>query len=415
MPEETIGTGILEILPNGSGLLRAAPDFEPSPGDAYVAPAQIRRFNLRPGHSVTGPTRAPRGGERHRSLLKVEAVEGRPPEEAAGWPDFATLTAEAPTVRLYLERGHEPVSMRVVDLLAPIGKGQRGLIVAPPFAGKTRFLTDVAGSVAARYPDMVLLLLLVDERPEEVTDMRRAGAGQVIASSFDSDATNHIRVAELTLARAQRLVEAGRDVFLLLDSLTRLGRASNMALEGPGRRGDRAPGRGPRGDRRESGGAGKGDGGFSPPRSFASGRTLSGGLDPAALRFPRRMFGAARAVAGGGSLTLLATALVETGSRLDDLIFEEFKGTGNWELRLDRKLAERRLFPAVDVGATGARGEERLYTPDELRAAHLLRRILQEKGRTPDERLARLLASLEKTADNAELLRRLLAGQTGGG
>jgi transcription termination factor Rho len=316
--------------------------------------------------------------------LRIDAVEGRPPEEAARWPDFATLTAETPTQRLYLERGREPLSMRVVDLLAPIGKGQRGLIVAPPFAGKTRFLTDIAGSIAARYPEMVLLLLLVDERPEEVTDMRRAGAGQVIASSFDSDPANHIRVAELTLARAQRQVEAGRDVFLLLDSLTRLGRASNMALEGPGR-GGRGPARG----------------------SVATGRTLSGGLDPAALRFPRRMFGAARAVADGGSLTLLATALVETGSRLDDLIFEEFKGTGNWELRLDRKLAERRLFPAVDIGATGARGEERLYTPEELRGAHLLRRILQEKGRTADERLARLIASLEKTADNAELLRRM--------
>lgn len=395
MPEETIGTGILEVLPNGSGLLRVSADFEPSPGDAYIAPAQIRRFNLRPGHRVTGPTRAPRGGERHRSLLRVEAVEEQSPEEAARWPDFATLTAEAPTERLYLERGHEPLSMRVVDLLAPVGKGQRGLIVAPPFAGKTRFLTDIAASIAARYPEMTLLLLLVDERPEEVTDMRRAGAGQVIASSFDSDAANHLRVAELTLARAQRLVEAGRDVFLLLDSLTRLGRASNMALEGPGRRSDRPDGR-------------PGARAIASSRAVASGRTLSGGLDPAALRFPRRMFGAARAVAGGGSLTLLATALVETGSRLDELIFEEFKGTGNWELRLDRKLAERRLFPAVEIGATGVRGEERLYTPDELRAAHLLRRILQEKGRTPDERLARLLASLEKTADNAELIRRLL-------
>jgi transcription termination factor Rho len=387
MPEETIGTGILEILPNGSGLLRAGPNFEPAPGDAYVAPAQIRRFNLRAGHRVSGSVRAPRGAERHPSLLRVETVEGGLPEEAARWPDFTTLTAEAPSQRLYLERGHEPLSMRVVDLLAPIGKGQRGLIVAPPFAGKTRFLTDIAGSVAARYPEMTLLLLLVDERPEEVTEMRRAGAGQVIASSFDSDAVNHLRVAELTLARAQRLVEAGRDVFLLLDSLTRLGRAANMALEAPGR-GARGPARGP----------------------VASGRTLSGGLDPAALRFPRRMFGAARAVEGGGSLTLLATALVDTGSRLDELIFEEFKGTGNWELRLDRKLAERRLFPAVEISATGARGEERLYTSDELRAAHLLRRILQEKGRTPEERLARLLASLEKTADNAELMRRLVGG-----
>jgi transcription termination factor Rho len=367
MSEETIGTGILEILGNGSGLLRTAADFEPAAADAYVAPAQIRRFNLRPGHQVTGSVRPPRGAERHRSLLRVDAVEGEPPETAARWPEFASLTAETPCVRLRLEHGRDRMGVRAIDLLAPVGKGQRGVIVAPPYAGKTRFLSEIAGSVTALYPEMTLFLLLVDERPEEVTELRRAGAGQVIASSFDSDAQNHLRVAELTLARAQRLVEAGRDVFLLVDSLTRVTRAANLAISG-------------------------------------SGRTLSGGLDPAALRFPRRMFGAARAVEGGGSLTLLATALIDTGSRLDQLIFEEFKGTGNWELKLDRALAERRLFPAIDIAATSVRGEERLYTSEELRAAHLLRRHLQETGRTSEERIARLIGYLEKTPDNAALI-----------
>jgi transcription termination factor Rho len=374
MSEETIGTGVLEILPNGSGLLRRGADFAPSSADAYVAPAQIRRFNLRPGHAVTGAIRPPRGGERYHSLLRVDAIEGEPPERAARWPEFSTLTAETPHSRLRLENGSDRLGVRAIDLLAPVGKGQRGLIVAPPYAGKTRFLSEIAVSVATRYPEIALMLLLIDERPEEVTDLRRAGAGQVIASSFDSDSQNHLRVAELTLARAQRLVEAGRDVFLLVDSLTRLARSSNLAISG-------------------------------------SGRTLTGGLDPAALRFPRKMFGAARAVEGGGSLTLFATALVDTGSRLDDLIFEEFKGTGNWELKLDRRLAERRLFPAIDIAATSARGEERLYDEDELRAVHRLRRHLQESHRAAEERAAQFLAYLEKTPDNANLLRRVLGAQ----
>jgi transcription termination factor Rho len=327
----------------------------------------VRRFALRVGDRVAGSARPPRGSEKSAVLETVETVESRPPAEARERPAFESLVAQSPDVRLRLETGRESVAGRILDLFAPVGKGQRGVIVAPPFAGKTSLLEAIARSIAATYPEITLQLLLVDERPEEVTDLRRAKLGEVIASSFDSSPANHLRVAELALARAQRLVEWGGDVFLLLDSLTRLTRAANLAISG-------------------------------------SGRTLSGGLDPAALRFPRRFLGAARQVEGGGSLTILATALVDTGSRLDDLIFEEFKGTGNWELRLDRKLAERRLFPAIDIDASGTRREELLIPPDELAAAHRIRRYLLKFSPDRIARTERLLQLIERTDNNARLL-----------
>jgi transcription termination factor Rho len=359
--------GILELTPQGHGFLRLQQDFEPGPQDPFVPPGMVRRFALRAGDRVAGPTRPPRGSERSAALEAVVTVEGRPPEDARARPAFESLTALSPDVRMRLETGRESVAGRLLDLFAPVGKGQRGVIVAPPFAGKTSLLEAIGRSVAAGYPEVDLQLLLVDERPEEVTDLRRSGIGQVIASSFDSSPANHLRVAELALARAQRLVEWGGDVFILLDSLTRLTRAANLAITG-------------------------------------SGRTLSGGLDPAALRFPRRFLGAARQVEGGGSLTILATALVDTGSRLDDQIFEEFKGTGNWELRLDRKLAERRIFPAVDLDASGTRREELLVPAEELAAAHRIRRYLHRFSPDRMARTERLLQLIERTENNERLL-----------
>jgi transcription termination factor Rho len=366
----------LDLAPQGHGFLRSAESLEPGPRDAFAPPGVVRRYGLRVGDRVVGSARAARGGEKSPVLESVEAVDGRPLAEARQRPAFETLTAQSPDVRLRLETGRESVAGRLLDLFAPVGKGQRGVIVAPPFAGKTSLLEAIGRSVAAKHPEITLQFLLVDERPEEVTDLRRAGLGQVIASSFDSPHANHLRVAELALARAQRLVEWGGDVFILLDSLTRLTRAANLSISG-------------------------------------SGRTLSGGLDPAALRFPRRFLGAARQVEGGGSLTILATALVETGSRLDDLIFEEFKGTGNWELRLDRKLAERRLFPAIDIDASGTRREELLVPPEELEAAHRIRRYLHKFSPDRIARTERLLQLIEKTPDNAALLELARGRQAG--
>jgi len=366
-------TGVLEIQENGNGFLRLRPDLDRGPEDPYIAASQIRRFGLRPGQEVTGLVRPARGGERSPAVERVEAVEGLPPDEARRLPSFTDLPAEPPTHRLCLESTPERLTTRALDLLAPVGKGQRGLIVSPPKAGKTRFLEDIAAGIVENYPEIVLQLWLIDERPEEVTVFRRLGAGQVIAASFDDASGGQLRLAELALARAQRLVERGRDVFVLVDSLTRLARAANLQVTG-------------------------------------SGRTLSGGLDTRALQFPRRLFGAARQVEGGGSLTLLATALVETGSRLDDFVFEEFKGTGNWEVRLDRRLAERRLFPALDVAASGTRREELLYSEKEAPVIQRLRRRLLDAGQPPFGPSERLITLLQNSPSNARLIEGMARG-----
>ena len=320
--------------------------------------------------------RPPAGKERHPSLLAVETVEGEPAERAAVRPLFDSLTAVSPEVRLRLESGASDLTGRAIDLLAPLGRGQRGLIVAPPKAGKTRILQQIARSVARTAPDITLLLLLIDERPEEVTDFRREGFGQVFASSFDAEPRSHLHLARLVMARAERLVERGRHVFILLDSLTRLARASNLGARG-------------------------------------TGRSLSGGMDAAALTMPRQFLGDARAIEGGGSLTILATVLVETGSRLDELIFEEFKGTGNWEVRLERRVAERRLYPAIDVAASGTRREELLVPAEELEAVNKLRRYLLDFAPEPERRTERLLNLLQTTSSNAELLERVRRGPLG--
>jgi transcription termination factor Rho len=366
-------TGILEIQETGNGFLRLHPDLDRGPDDPYIAVSQIRRFGLRPGQEVTGYVRPARGGERSPAVERVEAVEGMTPDEARRLPQFADLPAEPPSHRLRLETSADRLTTRALDLLAPVGKGQRGLIVAPPKAGKTRFLEEIAAGIVTNSPDISLQLWLIDERPEEVTVFRRLGAGQVIAASFDDVSGGQLRLAELALARAQRLVERGRDVFVLVDSLTRLARAANL----------QAPG---------------------------GGRTLTGGLDTRALQFPRRLFGAARQVEGGGSLTLLATALVETGSRMDDFVFEEFKGTGNWEVRLDRRLAERRMFPAIDVAASGTRREELLFSEKELPVMLRLRRRLVEAGQAPFGPTERLISLLQNSASNAQLLEGIARG-----
>jgi transcription termination factor Rho len=364
---------VLEIQENSNGFLRLRADLDRGSQDPYVAASQIRRFGLRPGQEVTGLVRPARGSERSPALERVEAVEGLPPDDARRLPSFVDLPAEPPTHRLRLETTPDKLTTRALDLLAPVGKGQRGLIVAPPKAGKTRFLEEIAAGIVANHPEVVLQLWLIDERPEEVTSFRRLGAGQVIAASFDDASAGQLRLAELALARAQRLVERGRDVFVLVDSLTRLARVANLQISG-------------------------------------SGRTLSGGLDTRALQFPRRLFGAARQVEGGGSLTLLATALVETGSRLDDFVFEEFKGTGNWEVRLDRRLAERRLFPAMDVAASGTRREELLYPEKELPISQRLRRRLLEAGQPPFGPAERLITLLQNSSNNLQLLEGLARG-----
>ncbi|MCG0240023.1 MAG: transcription termination factor Rho, partial [Firmicutes bacterium] len=334
--------GTLEILPEGYGFLRPL-GYLPSPEDIYVSPSQIRRFDLRTGDYVAGTARLPREGERNYALLRVESVNGAPPEACCQRIPFDNRTPVYPQQRLRMEVPGGEVSTRLLDFIAPIGKGQRGLIVSPPKAGKTMLLKHIAHSLAQNHPEIELMVLLIDERPEEVTDMQRSVRGEVIASTFDEQPEHHVKVAELVLERAKRLVEQGRDVVILLDSITRLTRAYNLVI---------------------------------PP----SGRTLSGGMDPSAFHKPKRFFGAARALEEGGSLTILATALVETGSRLDEVIYEEFKGTGNMEIHLDRKLAERRIFPAIDVKRSGTRKEELLLPPEELETVWALRRALAPLG-----------------------------------
>ena len=358
--------GTLEILPDGWGFLRHNKNFAPDPEDIYVSQSQIKRFGLKTGDLVSGQVRPPKESEKYFGLLRVEAVNGLDPEVARRRVNFDDLTPIYPNERIILETDAKNISARFIDLIAPIGKGQRGLIVAPPKAGKTTLLKTIANSVTANHPEIVLLVLLIDERPEEVTDIRRSVDGTVISSTFDEMPENHMRVSEMVLDKAKRLVESGRDVVVLLDSLTRLARASNLTVT-------------------------------------PSGRTLSGGLDPSALYRPKRFFGAARNIEEGGSLTVLATALVETGSRMDDAIFEEFKATGNTELVLDRSLAERRIYPAVDVKRSGTRHDELLYDEDTLKRIWQLHRLLAALGSAEATEL--LIDRLAHTKNNGEFLK----------
>ncbi len=360
------GQGTLEILPDGWGFLRRNKNFAPDPEDIYVSQSQIKRFGLKTGDLVSGQVRPPKESEKYFGLLRVEAVNTLDPEVARRRVNFDDLTPIYPNERIVLETEGRNISARFIDLIAPIGKGQRGLIVAPPKAGKTTLLKMIANSVTTNHPEMVLLVLLIDERPEEVTDIRRSVKGEVISSTFDEMPENHMRVSEMVLDKAKRLVESGKDVVVLLDSLTRLARASNLTVT-------------------------------------PSGRTLSGGLDPSALYRPKRFFGAARNIEEGGSLTVLATALVETGSRMDDAIFEEFKATGNTELVLDRSLAERRIYPAIDVKRSGTRHDELLYDEDTLKRIWQLHRLLAGLGSAEATEL--LIDRLVHTKNNGEFLK----------
>ncbi len=359
--------GILDILPDGYGFLRPF-TYLPSGDDIYVSPSQIRRFDLRTGDRVAGLVRRPKDNERFFALLRVESVNGLDPETSPQRLHFDALTPIYPKERLTLETTNPDPAARIIDLIAPLGKGQRGLIVAPPKAGKTILLVKIANAIAENYPDVELMILLIDERPEEVTDIERSVKAEVVSSTFDELPDNHVKVTDMVLERAKRLVEHKKDVVILMDSLTRLSRANNLVI---------------------------------PP----SGRTLSGGVDPAALHRPKSFFGAARRVEEGGSLTILATALVETGSRMDEVIFEEFKGTGNMELILDRRLAERRIFPALDVKRSGTRREELLLSKEELELMWHFRRLTHGMGSA--EVTEMLLDAMHKTKTNADLLRAL--------
>ncbi len=361
------GEGVLETLPDGFGFLRS-PDFNylPGPDDIYVSPSQIRRFNLRTGDTISGQIRPPKEGERYFALLKVEAVNYEEPDLAREKILFDNLTPLYPNARIHLEvEGDNNMSIRVMDLLTPIGKGQRGLIVSPPRAGKTMILQSIANSVTMNHKEMTLIVLLIDERPEEVTDMQRSVKGEVISSTFDEPAQRHVQVAEMVLEKAKRLVEHQKDVIILLDSITRLARAYNTVV---------------------------------PP----SGKILSGGVDSNALHRPKRFFGAARNVEEGGSLTIIATALIDTGSRMDEVIFEEFKGTGNMEIVLDRKLADRRIFPAIDINKSGTRKEELLLTSHELNRVWILRKLLQPLNSI--DAMEFLLDKMKGTKSNQEFL-----------
>ncbi len=358
------GGGILDIVQEGIGFLRTE-NLLPSPDDIYVSQSQIRRFGLRTGDMVIGQVRPPKETEKYYGLLRVEAVNGLDPESARHRPDFDSLTPIFPNEQIKLETKPEIVSTRLLDLIAPIGRGQRGLIVSPPKAGKTTLLKDIANGMTANYPDLHMMVVLIGERPEEVTDMDRSVEAEVYASTFDDPVQDHVRVAEMALARAKRLVESKRDVVILLDSITRLTRAYNLTV---------------------------------PP----SGRTLSGGIDPAALYPPKRFFGAARNIEEGGSLTIIATALVDTGSRMDDVIYEEFKGTGNMEIHLNRRLAERRIFPAIDVERSGTRREELLLPPDVLQKVWTIRRMISAIGSV--EGVEALIERMRKTKNNKEFL-----------
>ncbi len=360
------GEGVLEILQEGFGFLRS-PDYNylPGPDDIYVSPSQIRRFRLQTGDSISGLIRPPKEGERYFALLKVEQLNFDPPETAFTRIPFENLTPLYPMERFILEREPDNYSARIMDLLTPIGKGQRGLIVAPPRTGKTMLLQNIANSISANHPEVYLIVLLIDERPEEVTDMQRSVKGEVISSTFDEPAQRHIQVAEMVIEKAKRLVEHRREVVILLDSITRLARAYNTVV---------------------------------PP----SGKILSGGVDSNALHRPKRFFGAARNIEEGGSLTIIATALIDTGSRMDDVIFEEFKGTGNMEIHLDRKLADKRIFPAIDINRSGTRKEDLLLPPEVLNRVWILRKLLSPLN--PVDSMEFLLDKLKDTESNEEFL-----------
>ncbi len=359
------GGGILDVVADGIGFLRSG-DLLPSPDDIYVSQSQIRRFSLRAGDTVIGQVRPPKENEKYFGLLRVEAVNNLDPELAKRRPWFDRLTPIFPRQQFHLETGQLPLSTRLLDMLAPIGRGQRGLIVSPPKAGKTTILKQIANGLTANHSDMHLMVVLIGERPEEVTDMARSVEAEVMAATFDEPVQHHVRVAEMALERAKRLVEMGQDVAILADSITRLARAYNLVV---------------------------------PP----SGRTLSGGIDPAALYPPKRFFGAARNIEEGGSLTIIATCLVDTGSRMDDVIYEEFKGTGNMEMHLNRKLADRRLFPAIDIERSSTRREELLLDKDTLTRVWTLRRMIDALGGGADA-VEPVLTRLSKTRSNADFL-----------
>jgi transcription termination factor Rho len=363
--------GVLEVLPDGFGFLRA-PDYNylPGPDDIYVSPSQIRKFDLQTGDTVSGQIRPPKEGERYFALIKVEAVNFEGPDRAREKLFFENLTPLYPQERITLETP-DSISSRVMDLWTPIGKGQRGLIVAPPRTGKTMLLQSIAQSVAKNHPEIYLMVLLIDERPEEVTDMQRSVEGEVISSTFDEPAQRHVQVAEMVIEKAKRLVEHKKDVLILLDSITRLARAYNTVI---------------------------------PP----SGKVLSGGLDSNALQKPKRFFGAARNIEEGGSLTIMATALVDTGSRMDDIIFEEFKGTGNMEIHLDRKLTDKRVFPSIDVQKSGTRKEELLIPKEDLNRIWVLRKVLNPLS--PVEAMELLIDKMSKTRTNADFLNSMQKG-----
>ena len=368
--DQIFGDGVLEVLPDGFGFLRTPEtSYLASPDDIYISPSQIRRFNLHTGDSIEGEVRTPKDGERYFALVKVDRINGAPPEHSKHKILFENLTPLHPDEVLRLERPDlltdENITGRIIDIIAPIGKGQRGLIVAPPKSGKTVMMQHIAHAITTNHPDAVVIVLLIDERPEEVTEMQRSIRGEVVSSTFDEPATRHVQVAEMVIEKAKRLVEHKKDVVILLDSITRLARAYNTVVP-------------------------------------SSGKVLTGGVDANALQRPKRFFGAARNLSEGGSLTIIASALVETGSKMDEVIFEEFKGTGNMELRLSRQLAERRIFPAIDLNASGTRREELLFKPEELRIMWRLRRVLgtldQQQG------LELVLDKLKETQSNAEFL-----------
>jgi transcription termination factor Rho len=360
------GEGVLEILPDGFGFLRSPSyNYLPGPDDIYVSPSQIRRFDLHTGDTVSGQVRPPKESERYFALLKVEAINFENPDMAKDKILFDNLTPLYPDERVHLETKSEDVSTRIMDLLTPIGKGQRGLIVAPPRTGKTMLLQSIAHSVTQNHPEIILIVLLIDERPEEVTDMQRSVKGEVVSSTFDEPAARHVQVAEMVIEKAKRLVEHKRDVVILLDSITRLARAYNTIV---------------------------------PP----SGKVLSGGVDSNALQKPKRFFGAARNIEEGGSLTIIATALVDTGSRMDEVIFEEFKGTGNMEIHLDRRLVDKRVFPAIDVNRSGTRKEELLLSEHELNRVWVLRKVLNPLS--PVDSMELLIDKIKETQSNTDFL-----------
>jgi len=365
--EDIHGEGVVEILQDGFGFLRSADSsYLAGPDDIYVSPSQIRRFNLRTGDTVVGTIRPPKESERYFALLKVDAINFEPPEAAKNKVLFENLTPLHPNARFKLERDNassENLTARVIDLIAPIGKGQRGLIVSPPKAGKTVMLQNIAHAITANYPDVTMIVLLIDERPEEVTEMQRSVRGEVVSSTFDEPATRHVQVAEMVIEKAKRLVEHKKDVVILLDSITRLARAYNTVVP-------------------------------------ASGKVLTGGVDANALQRPKRFFGAARNIEEGGSLTILATALIDTGSKMDDVIYEEFKGTGNMEVHLDRRLAEKRSYPSININRSGTRREELLLIPDEMQKTWILRKLLHQMDELEASEF--LIDKMRSTKNNGE-------------